>query len=150
MRKINKIVIHCSATIEGQNFTVADITKWHKARGFTTIGYHYVIYLDGTIHEGRPEDQIGAHVTGQNSDSIGICYIGGLDKAGKPKDTRTDVQKVALLALIKELKEKYPDAKVLGHRDCSPDLNGNGIIEEWEWLKACPCFDAIKEYNNEK
>ncbi len=142
MRKINKIIIHCSATKEGQNFTVADITKCHKARGYQTIGYHYVIYLDGTVHAGRPEDQIGAHVQGQNSDSIGVCYIGGIDISGKPKDTRTPTQKAALKKLIKELKAKYVGVSVLGHRDYSPDRNGNGIIEEWEWMKACPSFDV--------
>ncbi|MBB4034895.1 N-acetyl-anhydromuramyl-L-alanine amidase AmpD [Dysgonomonas hofstadii] len=144
MRKINKIIIHCAATKEGQNFTVADITKWHKARGFATIGYHYVIYLDGSVHTGRPESQIGAHVQGQNSDSIGICYIGGVDLNGKPKDTRTQAQKEALKKLVKELKAKYPGATVLGHRDYSPDRNGDGIIEEWEWMKACPSFDVRK------
>lgn len=154
MRKIKYIVIHCSATKEGQLFTVADIDKWHKARGFKysykgksgSIGYHHVVYLDGTIHDGRPVEIAGAHVQEHNEDSIGICYIGGLDIKGNPKDTRTDVQKVALIALIKELKEQYPDAIVCGHRDLSPDKNGNGIIEPFEWMKACPCFNVMDEF----
>lgn len=98
MRKINKIIIHCSATPEGREITVEDITLWHKKRGFKTIGYHYIIYLDGSIHIGRPEEEIGAHCVGQNSNSIGICYIGGMDIENKrPKDTRTDAQKRSLL-----------------------------------------------------
>lgn len=132
MRNIDKIIIHCSATPEGREHTVSDITSWHKARGFTTIGYHYVIYLDGTIHEGRPEEQMGAHTTGQNQNSIGICYVGGTDAKGAPKDTRTDKQKVALIALVKELKEKYPKAKVFGHYNFAN--------------KSCPCFRVEDEF----
>lgn len=132
MREINKIIIHCSATPEGREHTVADITAWHKARGFATIGYHWVIYLDGTIHKGRPEEQMGAHTTGQNQNSIGICYIGGTDAKGNPKDTRTDKQKVALIALVNELKEKYPKASVHGHCEFA--------------AKACPSFDVKKEF----
>lgn len=132
MREINKIIIHCSATPEGREHTVADITSWHKARGFATIGYHYVIYMDGTIHEGRPEEQMGAHTTGQNPNSIGICYIGGTDAKGNPMDTRTDKQKVALIALVKELKEKYPKATIHGHNEYAN--------------KACPSFDVKKEF----
>lgn len=132
MREINKIIIHCSATPEGREHTVSDITSWHKARGFATIGYHYVIYLDGTIHEGRPEEQMGAHTTGQNPNSIGICYIGGTDAKGNPMDTRTDKQKVALIALVKELKERYPKASVNGHCEFA--------------AKACPSFDVKKEF----
>jgi len=134
MRKIDKIVIHCSATKEGRSHTTEDITKWHKARGFRTIGYHYVIYLDGSIYKGRPDSEIGAHVSGQNSFSIGICYIGGLDINGKAKDTRTHAQKESLLKLIKELKAKYPLATIHGHREFAN--------------KACPCFDAKTEYKN--
>ena len=148
MRKINHLVVHCSATKAGQKVTVQDIEKWHKARGYRKIGYHYVIYLDGSIKAGRSEDEIGAHVQGSNANSIGICYVGGLDAAGKPPDTRTEQQRAALLYLLQRLKEKYPDARIVGHRDFSPDLNGNGIIESWEWMKACPCFDASGEYQN--
>ncbi|MDD4490398.1 MAG: N-acetylmuramoyl-L-alanine amidase [Paludibacter sp.] len=146
MRAIEKIIIHCSATPEGRHVSVADITAWHKKRGFRTIGYHFVIYLDGSIHKGRDISEIGAHVEGKNSNSIGICYIGGLDSNGKPKDTRTYGQKSAIMKLVSQLKERFPNSEVLGHRDYSPDKNGNGIIEEWEWLKACPCFDVKKEF----
>ena len=133
MRAINKIIIHCSATPEGKDYTVYDITRWHKERGFKDIGYHYVIYRDGTIHDGRDVKLVGAHCTGQNANSIGICYIGGVAIDGKtPKDTRTPAQKTALLNLIRTLKVKYPGAKVHGHREFAN--------------KACPSFDVQKEY----
>lgn len=146
MRRIDKIIIHCSATPEGRHHTVKDIDNWHKQRGFAKIGYHFVIYLDGSVHKGREISEIGAHVQGQNSNSIGICYIGGLDANGKSKDTRTDAQKKSLVKLVAKLKTQFPNASVLGHRDYSPDLNGNGIIEPWEWLKDCPCFEVRKEF----
>lgn len=132
-RKITEIIVHCSATPEGKDFTVIDIATWHKQRGFRTIGYHYVIYRDGSVHLGRPEGEIGAHCTGHNAVSIGICYIGGLAADGKtPKDTRTKEQHEALLMLLRRLRAKYPNAKIYGHRDFA--------------AKACPSFDARKEY----
>ena len=133
MRNINEIIVHCAATREGRDFTVEDITRWHKARGFATIGYHYVIYRDGSIHEGRPLEQIGAHCVGHNKHSIGICYIGGCASDGKtPKDTRTPEQKEALLALLRRLKARFPNATIHGHRDFA--------------AKACPSYDAFREY----
>ena len=134
MRQITEIIIHCSATPIGKNYTVEDIDKWHKAKGWKGIGYHYVIYLDGSVHKGRPEEEIGAHCKGHNSNSIGICYIGGLDEFGEPEDTRTDKQKEALIVLLKALKAKYPDATIHGHREFA--------------AKACPCFDAKEEYKS--
>lgn len=135
MRKINELIVHCSATPEGQNVTVEEIRKWHLKRGFVDIGYHYVVYLDGSIHTGRNEDMIGAHCYGHNSSSIGVCYIGGLTKDGKKaKDTRTDAQKVALRELLKSLKNKYPKATIHGHREYA--------------AKECPCFGAKEEYAN--
>ena len=133
MRQINEIIVHCAATREGRDFTVEDITRWHKARGFATIGYHYVIYRDGSIHEGRPLEQIGAHCVGHNKHSIGICYIGGCASDGKtPKDTRTPEQKEALLSLLRRLKARFPNATIHGHRDFA--------------AKACPSYDAFREY----
>lgn len=132
MRKINKIIVHCSATQEGKDFNAKDIDRWHKQRGWKCIGYHYVIKLDGAVETGRAESEIGAHCSGQNANSIGICYIGGLDKNNKAKDTRTDAQKAAMLVLLKKLKAKYPQAIIYGHRDFA--------------AKACPCFDAKNEY----
>ena len=135
MRKITEIIVHCSATPEGQNFTAEDIDRWHKQKGWQGIGYHYVIYLDGSVHKGRNEEVIGAHCLGHNAYSIGVCYIGGLDKWTKAhKDTRTGAQKQALIELLKSLKEKYPNAIIYGHRDFSK--------------KDCPCFDAKNEYKN--
>lgn len=108
MRKITEIIIHCSATTEGKDFTVEDIDRWHRQRGFNGIGYHFVIYRDGSIHAGRSKRQIGAHCKGHNTISIGICYIGGLSTDGKPKDTRTAAQKASLHALVEQLQEEFP------------------------------------------
>lgn len=130
MRKIDKIIIHCSATPEGRPVTVETIRKWHIARGWSDIGYHYVIYLDGSVHEGRPLEAIGAHTSGQNLHSIGICYVGGCDKNMKPKDTRTPAQEAALVKLVKSLKERFPGASVHGHNEFA--------------AKACPSFDVQK------
>lgn len=149
MRKINLIVVHCSATPEGRDVTAADINKMHIARGFKKIGYHYVVRLDGTVETGRKENEIGAHAKGYNANSIGVCYVGGLASDGKtPKDTRTPAQKSALKKLLHTLKQRYPDARIVGHRDLSPDTNHNGKVDKCEWFKACPCFDAIPEYAN--
>ena len=137
MRQINEIIVHCSATPEGKDYTVADITKWHKARGYNTIGYHYVIYRDGSIHEGRNIGDEGAHCVGHNKNSIGVCYVGGLAADGKtPKDTRTPEQKAALIKLLKGLNDVFPETKhnIFGHRDFAN--------------KACPSFDATMEYKN--
>jgi N-acetylmuramoyl-L-alanine amidase len=133
MRKINKIIIHCSATPEGRHTTVEDIRRWHKERGFADIGYHYVIYIDGSVHKGRLIEQQGAHCLGQNKNSIGVCYIGGLSKTGKSMDTRTKEQKESLKSLIDSLKVQYPEAVVYGHKDFAQ--------------KDCPCFNAYEEYN---
>ena len=135
MRQINKIIVHCAATREDRDFTVEDITRWHKVRGFATIGYHYVIYRDGSIHEGRPLEQVCAHCVGQNKHSIGICYIGGCASDGKtPKDTRTPEQKEAMLSLLRRLKAQFPNATIHGHRDFV--------------AKACPSFDATSEFRS--
>ena len=147
MRKINEIIVHCTATAEGKDYTVDDITRWHKARGFKTIGYHWVIYRDGSIHAGRPEAEIGAHCVGHNANSIGVVYVGGVSADGKtPKDTRTPAQRRALADLLRKLKKQFPGARICGHRDLSPDLNHDGKIEPAEWVKACPCFNAEEEY----
>lgn len=149
MRNIKFIVLHCSANKAGSNITAKDIEREHiRGRGFRKIGYHYVIHEDGKIVTGRPLSEAGAHVAGHNSDSIGICYIGGLDAAGNPADTRTSEQRASIFYLMQQLREKFPSSKICGHRDFSPDLNGNGIIEPGEYMKACPCFDAISEYKN--
>lgn len=134
-RSIKELIVHCSATPEGKDYSVDTIRQWHLQRGFSDIGYHYVIYRDGSIHIGRDESIIGAHCTGHNTNSIGVCYIGGCASDGKtPKDTRTTEQKHSLVKLLKELKTKYPQASIHGHKDFSN--------------KACPSFDATKEYSS--
>ena len=148
MRKIDSIILHCTATPEGKDYSVDTIRSWHKQRGFDDIGYHYVIHLDGSISNGRPIAIAGAHALGWNSNSIGISYIGGLDSSAKKgKDTRTPAQKEAFKSLIAKLVLEYKDIRILlGHRDTSPDLNGNGTIERGEWIKECPCFDVESNY----
>lgn len=134
-RNIKELIVHCSATPEGKDYSVDTIRQWHLQRGFSDIGYHYVIYRDGSIHIGRDESIIGAHCTGHNTNSIGICYIGGCAVDGKtPKDTRTEAQKNSLLKLLSELKKKYPKAVIHSHKDYAN--------------KACPSFDATKEYSS--
>jgi N-acetyl-anhydromuramyl-L-alanine amidase AmpD len=140
MREIERVVIHCSATEAGVDHSVDEIREWHKARGFRDIGYHFVIHLDGRIERGRPWDQPGAHAKGYNETSIGICYIGGL-RYCKPWDTRTVAQIYSLRACVEMLKAQYPMIQVVGHRDLSVDLNGDGVITKDEWMKECPCFN---------
>jgi len=152
MPYIDKIVIHCAASANGralgneQHSAAQVIDGWHKARGFERrayniskfngglhhIGYHYVIDTDGNTEPGRHELEMGAHVKGHNAHSIGICMVG--------TDQFTASQWTALAALMRELKERYPQARICGHRDLSPDINGDGTIEPNEWLKTCPGF----------
>jgi len=139
-RTITEIIVHCTATPEGKDYTVDDIRRCHTmpvskgGRGWSDIGYHYIIYRDGTLHEGRDVDVSGAHCTGHNSHSIGVCYVGGCATDGKtPKDTRTEEQNTSLLSLLVDLRRFYPTAKIHGHRDFA--------------AKACPSFDATKEYS---
>lgn len=136
-RKINEIIVHCTATAEGKDFKVSDIDRWHRAKGWDGIGYHQVVYLDGSVHPGRPMDKVGAHCLGHNQNSIGVVYVGGVSSDGKtPKDTRTPQQKAALRKLLTDLKQKYPNATIHGHRDFA--------------AKACPSFDATSEYKDIK
>ena len=136
MRTIKYIVIHCAATKERQSFDISDVDKWHKARGWKGVGYHYFIKLTGVVQLGRDLSQTGSHVAGYNSHSIGICYCGGCDRNGTPKDTRTVEQKISLVAIILDLKKQFPNAIVQGHNDFP------GVA------KACPSFDAKTEYKN--
>ena len=145
MRKISLIVIHCSATREDKELTAFDLDTMHRRRGFNGTGYHYYIRKDGTTLLTRPIERIGAHVRGFNAESIGICYEGGLDCRGRPADTRTPEQRAALRLLVHQLQAKFPGCRVCGHRDLSPDRNGNGEIEPEEWIKACPCFELKEE-----
>lgn len=129
MRKIEKIIIHCTATPQGRTVTVKDVDGWHRQKGYKKIGYHFLIGLNGDVWSGRDIEEIGAHCEGQNAASVGVCYVGGLAPDGKtPKDTRTEAQKTALKKLVAELRKKYPTATVHGHREFAN--------------KACPCFDV--------
>lgn len=133
-RTIREIIIHCSATPEGKDYTVTDIRRWHKQQGWSDIGYHYVVYRNGHVEPGRDVDISGAHCQGHNSHSIGICYVGGMDRSNKKsKDTRTLQQKAAMLNLLNDLRKLYPEALIYGHHNFD-----NG--------KDCPCFDARSEY----
>jgi len=137
MRKINKIILHCSATPEGRHHDVDDIRRWHvNGRGWSDIGYHYLIDIDGTVEKGRPITKIGAHCSGQNRGSIGICYVGGMSKdMKKAKDTRTQAQKDSLIKLMHELIYKYnKDMTIHGHNEYAN--------------KACPSFNVQEEYAN--
>ena len=133
MRAINEIIIHCTATPAGRPVSVDDIRAWHLARGFRDIGYHYIIYLDGSVHTGRPVTQAGAHCKGHNAHSIGVCYVGGVDATGRACDTRTTAQKKSLLRLIAHLRQQFRAATVHGHNEFA--------------AKACPCFNVRAEFH---
>lgn len=132
MRKITKIVVHCTATPEGKPFFAKDIDAWHRAKGWRCIGYHFVVLLDGTIEKGRPVEQVGAHVEGHNATTIGVVYVGGVDAKGNPKDTRTPAQKATLRKLVRDLEAQYSCGSC-GHRDF-PKV-----------AKACPSFDVATQ-----
>lgn len=148
MKTIDSIIIHCSATRAGIDFRAKDIERMHRERNFSQIGYNYVIDLNGTIEVGRPLNINGAHCRGYNNHSVGICYIGGLNASGKPADTRTPEQKNALRNLVADICKQHDIIEILGHRDTSPDLNDNGIVEPSEWIKMCPCFEVRDEFVN--
>lgn len=132
MRKIDTIIVHCTATRAGVDVHADAVDACHRQRGFRKIGYHYLICLDGSIERGRDDAEIGAHCIGHNATSLGVCYVGGLDKNGKPADTRTPAQSIALRKLVARLCADYKVRSVHSHRDFA--------------AKACPCFDATKEF----
>lgn len=138
-KNIDTIIIHCTDTPFGRDVSAKDVDAWHRQRGFEKIGYHYLVRLDGTVEKGRHEDEVGAHCREEkmNYRSIGICYAGGRDSEGRLADSRTDAQKTAILALIRQIQARYPATRlrVFGHRDFCRS-------------KACPCFDARKEYKD--
>ncbi len=135
MRRIDLIVIHCTASRPDQHISMEQLDKMHQARGWKCCGYHYYITRDGQLHFGRPEEMVGAHARHYNAHSIGICYEGGLDEKGRPADTRTPAQKLTLRTLLISLKADYPDAEIVGHCELE------GVH------KACPCF-SCKEYRD--
>lgn len=145
-REIKHIVVHCTAG--NQLETIDDLLHGFKLRGWKNPGYHYVVQANGNVVQLFPESLVANGVMGHNKNSIHISYLGGIDKAGKPIDNRTPHQKNALAVSLKILKQKYPKAQILGHRDFSVDKNGNGKIDVWEYIKWCPCFDAKVEYKD--
>lgn len=139
---IRYIVVHCSATRANQTIDITDIDRWHRDRGWNGCGYHYVITRDGKIQGGRSLTQAGAHTKGHNFQSWGVCLVGGVGADGRGEDNFTPAQYSALRALLPSLHAMAPHAEILGHRDLSPDVNGDGIIERHEWIKECPSFDV--------
>lgn len=146
MRTIKYIAVHCTAGNQEQ--TIEALRAEFKRKGWKTPGYHYVVKSDGSIVQMHPDDRASNGVKGYNSVTINVAYIGGIDAQGNGVDNRTEAQKKSLVGLLKILKKKYPKAVIQGHRDFSPDLNGNGKIEKNEWIKLCPCFNAKEEYAN--
>lgn len=146
--QVKYIVIHCSATRSNTSYPGWQLDLDHRARGFSQAGYHFYVRRSGEIERLRSLTRPGAHVRGYNRCSIGVCYEGGLDEAAHIADTRTEEQRRSLERLLKGLCRAYPLAVIVGHRDLSPDLNGDGLIEPSEWVKACPSFDARQAYSH--
>jgi N-acetylmuramoyl-L-alanine amidase len=142
MRKISLLVVHCSATPPTMDVGADTIRRWHQEAGYRTIGYHYVIRRSGLVEAGRPVEQVGAHVRGHNANSIGVCLVGGIDATGKPESNFTAAQFASLRGLLDGLRKRFPGARICGHRDLSPDKNGDGKIDSRDWVKACPSFDV--------
>lgn len=142
MKAIRYLVVHSAATPPDRDIGVKEIRAMHLQRGFRDIGYHYVIRRDGRVEKGRPDNVAGAHVSGFNSISLGVCLVGGVDAKGRPEENYTPAQYAALARLLRQLQASHPAARILGHRDLSPDKNGDGKVTPNEWLKACPCFDV--------
>ncbi len=127
---IKQLVVHCSASSPSVYVDAAVIDRWHRQRGFFKIGYHYVIKRDGVVEKGRDDEEVGAHVQGHNTGSLGICLAGGVDAKGKSVNNFTPEQFKALEVLLEKLLKQHPKAEILGHRDF-PGVK-----------KDCPCFDV--------
>lgn len=142
MKPVKLLVVHCSATPANRDIGAAEIRAMHKAKGWRDIGYHYVIRRDGTVEKGRADNVMGAHVTGHNDGSLGICMVGGVRPDLKAEINFTPAQFAALRALLTKLQGKFPGSRICGHRDLSPDRNGDGVITAGEWVKECPTFNV--------
>ncbi len=153
MKPVSLLVVHCSATPATRDIGVAQLRAMHTApkpqgRGWRDVGYHYVIRRDGRVEKGRPDNVMGAHVEGHNDGSLGICMVGGVKADGKTAETNfTAAQYASLETLLRDLKGRYPRARICGHRDLSPDKDGDGVVERHEWLKECPTFDVAAWWN---
>ena len=146
MRTIHLIAIHCSATKENDTLTEMELEKSHRQRGLNGTGYHYYIRKNGDIKNTRPIRKPGAHARGHNTSSIAICYEGGLNRHGVPKDTRTEWQKHSMIVLLKTLLIDFPKCHICGHRDLPQMADDNLQVEPESWLEECPCFDTAREY----
>lgn len=144
MRRITHIFVHCTAGPQTQ--TLADLRAEFRHKGWKNPGYHYVIFPDGSVQNILDEGAVANGVRGYNGVGIHVAYVGGIDAQGRAVDNRTPAQKEKMRTLLKILHQRYPAARILGHRDISPDRNGNGRVDPWERIKECPCFDAITEY----
>lgn len=142
MKPIKLLVVHCSATPADRDIGVAEIRAMHRAQGWKDVGYHYVIRRDGGVEKGRADTVMGAHVKGHNNGSLGICLVGGVRPDMTAETNFTKAQYARLERLLQMLTARYPGARVCGHRDLSPDRNGNGRVERGEWVKDCPTFDV--------
>lgn len=140
-RAITRIFVHATASNQ-RTTTVNTLKSEFKARGWKSPGYHYVVFPDGHVVQMLSESGVANGVKGYNSNSIHVSWVGGYNGV----DNRTEAQKLTLIKVLKELRKKYPKAKILGHRDISPDKNHNGIVDPWERIKECPCFEAQVEY----
>ena len=147
MRKINRIFIHCTASSQATT-SVASLLAEFKRKGWSKPGYHYVVFPDGVTKQLLSESQVANGVKGYNQHSINVAYVGGVDGRLRPIDNRTGAQKATRLRILRGLRKSYPTAQILGHRDISPDTNHNGIVDPWERIKECPCFDAKVEYKD--
>ena len=132
MRKLDRIILHCTATPEGRHVDVDTIRVWHKARGWSDVGYHFIIYIDGSVHSGRDVSKTGAHVAGHNATTIGVVYVGGTDAAGKAKDTMNAAQETAFVNLVKHLRDEYGPLTLHGHNEYA--------------AKACPSFKVKDKF----
>lgn len=139
MRQIKRIFVHCTAS--SQKWGVKELLAEFKAKGWRNPGYHYVITIDGSIHQMLPIEMVSNGVQGHNANAINIAYVGGINSKGKPVDNRTQAQKQAMITLLKQLKKRFPGAQIMGHRD----IWGS---DTRKWKKWCPCFDAKSEYKD--
>lgn len=146
MRQIKRIFVHCTAGSQRQ--TLADLQAEFRRKGWKNPGYHYVIFPEGRIVQLLDESRVANGVKGYNQTAIHVAYVGGIDAQGKSVDNRTDMQRAQLRLLLRQIHRRYPNARILGHRDISPDKNHNGRVDSWERIKDCPCFDAITEYQD--
>ena len=135
MRKLDRIILHCTATPEGRHVDVDTIRVWHKARGWSDVGYHFIIYIDGSVHIGRDVEKTGAHVAGHNATTIGVVYVGGTDAAGKAKDTMNAAQETAFVNLVKHLRDQFGPLTLHGHNEYAAKACPSFIVKDkFKWL----------------